>query len=617
MFASAPLEGNSTIGSLLSDYADVYLWRREDSALNVWDKNLPSMYNNCEVYTQPPKHISVAYAAHNSTAMNQTCFFTHSLWFPVAQTMHRLCRHVMDQILYVPLDHPSLRVDYLDLVPMIEAAYGKTSHWVVKSLFKQGQWQKLEGQSKGKTWDTVTCEEFGGREICFDVGLGDVCLAEQEAGRRNNLWTIKVKYEDEKKTGRSLPNIVKELKVEYLSLIGEDKANDVDDVTDVNLQSLHSVFSSTSALHVDMDCNHDVNDLKSRILSKLLGHESSSISSSFPMEILHRIKFRTGHKINVGVLDNEDFSLKESFLYHDAILRLQIVDTADEVNYRNNFDGIEIRFCLVNGNDSGSDESTRMGKHNPTQPGTRSLALTLPLNNLDETLTEMKQRALQQLFSLTKQGSDQDNVLLDCSRRMRKTNWADECTDDLLFEVARSSSKDNKSNDEGSSGLVAVTVGSALSSGSLKDNELVLLEEGEVPDRDSLYLEIFLWPPSHSAAGNAPPPPVSVETLNPKKASLIREEFEAMLMEAGDNGKKVHPDMQAKFDWLPQLGKVKCSRHSNLQDLYEACYAALVEFHENERNSMRNEHDGKENMDNFPFIRKYNVFERTCMLQYV
>jgi len=617
MYASSPLDGTAKVGDALSDFADVLVWKQEKQISAK--RSSDDVSGRCEVYTHPPKHVIISYATHQTTSIGTASLCAQPLWYPISKTVGELCSYVLEQILFVSLSHPTLRVDYLKQVQDENAAYGKTSCWVTRCLIKNGRWQKLSGQAKGKTWDTANFEDFEGVEICFDLGDEKQSLAEEEASRRNRQWTIQVKYEDEKRTGKNLASIAKDLKAEYLlSLEGTIETNgDVDKVEKENDEDLlsQSSFAHKTTLHVEMDCDQDVVNLKLRILSLLLNlNPSDSVPTTFSPALLRRVQFRTGHNLGVNMLENEDYSLKECGLYHEATLRLQIADSTGDEATSSSGDGVCIRFCLVSGNDQGSTEAIRMGKHNPKQPGTRSLILSLNLDDPEETLANMKQRALTQYFKVLDEKNEAESVVPSSEgpKRMRKTNWADECTDELLFEVARSSTKGKNGGDAVASSLVAVTVGSALSNGNLKDNDLLLFEDGELPDRDTLLLEVFLWPSSLSAAAQHPPSPVSIEPLDFSKASTMREEFETMLMGGGDKGCGVHPDMQAKLDWLPRVGKVACSRHGTLTDLYEACFKALTGFHEQEREA--NNNAVKDDSDTFPFICEFLFLIISCVV---
>lgn len=367
-----------------------------------------------------------------------------------------------------------------------------------------------------------------------------------------------------------------------------------------------------NSLHVVLDCDAGLAQLQALVLLHLLRlplsppFPSTSTCSAWdlPDSLLRRLQFRKGHNLNVGLLvesegvdpdghgDGEQQSLKEWSLYHGATLRLQVSDSIATEAHEQQLDSVVIRFCVVMGNDT-SSAVARAGKHTPHHPGTRCRELCLPLDDPKETLAAMKQRALQLHWAAEESHQVQSDEI---PRRMRKTNWADECTDDLLLEVASNVVGEDGDGDGDEDTTVAVTVGSALSCGSLKHHDLLLLEEGELPDPDSLSLQVYLWPP---LILSCPPPPVPLlETLTPAQQDALMKDFENLVQdkdpeldlsqERGGHtpGRQewkrpsMHPDTLAKLSWLPSLRVGKCRKSASLSDLYQACYEALGVLHD-------------------------------------
>ena len=605
MYIEASLPGDAQVGDLLTDHAELLLWSSLTGAHDL----------DYEVYSRPPKPTRVTYVKNNTISSEE-------IWFPVSRTVENLCGYVADTVLGISLDNPSLRIDSLVETELQEIEYGKTEKWEARALFLNGCWQKIQvqGQCKKNFWNDVSMGDFDGKEICFDwddasrevrVRHGSLALA--EVHRRNNMWTMHVKYEDERKTGRSLRDIVEEIgKGTSHCLTSDREFTESGVISDVSVDNEKlSTKLPSDFLFVDIDCDDTLLMLKQKVFQRLLQLSSHFVGAKrvemkmiAKSRLFHRLNFRTGHNLDVGLLEHEDYSIKELSLCHNATIRLQMSDfvKGDHKQCAETRNLCTIRFCVVNGNDSDGTAAARAGKHNPQQPGTRSLILALTLNDMDETLHDMKQRALIQYYSVVTVAEEN----MTKTRRMRKTNWADECLNELLFEVARTKviKKDDETG-ENKSNVVPLTVGSALSSGDLKENCLILIEEGALPDRDSLLINLYIWP---SPDALPPPPSVPVFQLNQDKSAPLKEEFQKLVLEGGgiSEGSEMgsgikHPDMQAKLDWLPRLPSVKCCRHGNVKDLYEACYEALVNYHE--ENYKEWESDGSD-VCSLPFICK-------------
>lgn len=667
MFLGPPLVGGAQVGDVLSNNAAVFLWGRMESVITTATTAtttisrtpaIPTTIYGFETYSHPPKQLLVTFACvsqEEEDDMPSLCT-QQLLWFSGALSMGQVCTQALQGLLNrdggidgsIDLESPAwsgLRVDWLEQCDEEggEVVFGKTSHWEARSLFSGGKWQLLDS---GSTWEEVIFDDFKGREICFDIGDKEkqkppqsLSLGVQEASRRNRLWTMQIKYEDETKCGGggSLATIAKELKKAFLvattSALSSEGEKDAFSSSSPSSsleagedsdESLYPQPIACDALYLEMDCDAaaSLTMLKRHVLWRLLRLSPPPPSlplhlpPSLPSALLDRLHFRTGHNLNVGLLDpSEELSLKERGLYHNATLRLQVSEASQTQSLGSDSVGsctgadVVVRFCLVTGNDAGSTAKARSGKHNPQQPGSRSLVLSLPLHDPEETLADLKQRALALYESILTTDSNTKGEATGVApqRRMRKTNWADECTDELLFEeeaVAGSSC------DNASSVTVAVTVGSALRSGSLKQNELLLLEEGNLPDRDALCIEVFLWPPSSLSSisyFSPPPPPVSLDPMDAKDSAAVREEFEALVLALQEERVEEicplqHPDLRTKLAWLPRLGRVKCRKQGNLEDLYAACYEALAVFHHDQQHLEQEGED--ESADTFPFVCK-------------
>lgn len=124
-------------------------------------------------------------------------------------------------------------------------------------------------------------------------------------------------------------------------------------------------------------------------------------------------------------------------------------------------------------------------------------------------------------------------------------------------------------------GFLPVTVGDAISSGQVRAGDLLLVEEGELPDKDAVTVQVFLWPPSFQLSPAAALPSV----LQP---SVQSEELEAL----ASAGLSCHPDALSKRDWLVDLGELKCGKYSDISHLYDACFERIAALCEEKEGAM-------------------------------
>lgn len=240
VYMESPLDENALAGDTLHDHTDLLLWSSSSGQHGGNEQGCgEDGYPIFELYPpgQPPKHTLVsspAPAAAVPAVLDSISASSQSqaVWFPPHLSVGQLCAHVLARQFNTSLKQcPLLRVDLLQLVAHRDGGvrYGKSASWETQCLLKQGEWQvsgseQCKRRGEGQTWESVLFGEFSGGEIFVDTGKMSLCplspgasLASLEADRRTRQWSIRVKYEDEVKTGRGLDDIAAELRMEFLA----------------------------------------------------------------------------------------------------------------------------------------------------------------------------------------------------------------------------------------------------------------------------------------------------------------------------------------------------------------------------------------------------------------